>query len=83
MVLKRLKLDQLFNHAAWTFSDPQAWVPEGGQGFEHFSKKGYFLSVECARNQISPLLDALEKLLENPLVPPMEKILPTPMHTSM
>jgi len=27
-----------------------------GQEFENFSKKGYFLSFECGKKQISPLL---------------------------
>jgi len=43
MVLKRFKLHQFFNGVARTFSYTQAWVSEGGQEFENFSKKGYFL----------------------------------------
>jgi len=44
MVLKRFKLLQFLNGVARTFSDTQAWVSEGGQGFENFSKNGCFLS---------------------------------------
>jgi len=36
----------MFNGVARTFSYTQAWVPEGGQEFENFSKKGCFLSFE-------------------------------------
>jgi len=46
MVLKRLKLHQLFNGMARTFSCTQAWVSENGQEIENFSKKGCFLSCE-------------------------------------
>jgi len=55
MALKRLKLHQVFDGAARTFSDTQVWVSEGGQEFENLSKKGYFLCFECNKNQISPL----------------------------
>jgi len=41
--VKRLKLHQLFDGAARTFSDPQAWVWEGEQEFENFSKQAIFL----------------------------------------
>jgi len=36
-----LKLHQVFDGEARNFSDPQAWVSEGGQEF-HFSKKRLF-----------------------------------------
>jgi len=54
-VLKRLKLHQVFDGVARTFSDTQAWVSEEGQEFEKFSKKDY-LSFECGKKQISQLL---------------------------
>jgi len=44
MVLKRLKLHQLW--VARTFFYTKAWVSEGGQEFENFSKKTCFLSCE-------------------------------------
>jgi len=62
MVLKRLKLHEVFDGVTRTFSEPQAWVLEGGQEFQNFCKKGSFLSFECSTNQISPLLAPLEKL---------------------
>jgi len=46
MVLKRLKLHKLFNGVAPSFSYTQAWVLEGGQQFENFSKKCCFLSFD-------------------------------------
>jgi len=46
MVLKRLKLHQLFIGVTRTFSDTQAWVLKWGHEFENFSKKGSFLSCE-------------------------------------
>jgi len=51
-----LKLHQVFDGVTRNFSDPQAWVSEGGQEFENFSKKGYFLRFECSKKHISPLL---------------------------
>ena len=39
MVLKRLKLHQLFNGVAWMFSYTQACVSEGGQEFKNLKKK--------------------------------------------
>jgi len=51
-----LKLHQVFDGAARKFSNPQAWISEGGQEFENFSKKGYSLGFECGKNRISPLL---------------------------
>jgi len=44
MVLKRLKLHQVFIGVAPIFSDTQPWVLEGGKEFKNFSKKGYYLS---------------------------------------
>jgi len=46
MVLKCLKLHQFFNGVARTFSYTQAWLSEGGQEFENFSKKTCILSFE-------------------------------------
>jgi len=37
------------------FSYTQAWVSEGGQEFENFSKNLVFL-VSSGKNQISPLM---------------------------
>jgi len=45
--------------------------------FENFSKKGCFLSLQREK-KISPLLAPPRKILENPLVAPLEKI-PRPM----
>jgi len=73
-VLKRLKLHQVFDGVAWTFSDPQAWVSEGEQEFQNFCKKGYFLSFECSKNQISLLLILLEKPLEKSTSAHLENI---------
>jgi len=64
------------------FSYTQAWVSEGGQEFENFSKNFVFL-VSSGKNQISPLMPPLKKLMEKSTGVPLEKILPTPMHTSM
>jgi len=44
-----------------------------------FSAKKVVFLVLSGKNQISPLLAPLEKYRKNTLVPPMEKILPTPM----
>jgi len=68
---------------ARTFSYIQTWVAEGGQEFEVFSKNAVFL-VSSGKKQISPRLAPLEKLLEKSTSSPpsLEKILPTPMHTS-
>jgi len=55
MVLKRLKLHKVFDGVARTFSDTQAWVLEGGQDFENFSKKGYLLSFECGKKTNFPI----------------------------
>jgi len=65
------------------FLHTNIWVSEGGQEFENFSKNAAvtFLSGE---KQISPLLAHPRKTFwKNPLVAPLEKFLPTPMHTSM
>jgi len=43
-MLKRLQLHQLFNGWHELFST-QAWVSDGGQEFENFSKKAIFLVV--------------------------------------
>jgi len=54
MVLKRFKLDQIFNGVAPTFSYTQAWVSEGGgQEFENFSEKGCFLSFELYKTNFT------------------------------
>jgi len=59
-------------------------VGRGEQGgihpldFEIFNKKVVFL-VLGRKKQISPLLGPVEKCWKNPLVPPLEKIFPTPM----
>jgi len=56
----------------------------GGTNLEVSAKKAVFL-VSPDKTQISQLLAPLPKkhFWKNPLVPPLEKILPTPMHTSM
>jgi len=47
------------------------------------AQKAVFL-VSSGKKQISPLFSSLQKnFWKNPLVPPLEKILPTPMHISM
>jgi len=45
-VLKRSTLHQFFDGVARTFFYTQAWVSEGGQAFENFSKQGCFLSFD-------------------------------------
>jgi len=50
MVLKRLKLPQIFNVVARNFSYTQAWVLEVGDKFENFSKKAVFL-VSSGKNK--------------------------------
>ena len=49
-----LEITPIFNGVARTFSYKQAWVSEGGQEFEIFSKKGCFLS-SSGKTKISPL----------------------------
>jgi len=44
--VKMLEIAPIFSGVAQTFSYVQAWVSEGGHGFENFSKKGCFLSFE-------------------------------------
>jgi len=58
--VKTLELHQLFNDVARNFAYTQAWVTEGAQEFEIFSKKAVFLVVS-GKNQISPLLAAPRK----------------------
>ena len=85
MVLKRLKLHQFFHGVARTFSYTQEWVSEGGHEFKNFRKNVVFL-VSSGKNKLSPLLPppTLEKRLEkNTSGPPLDKILPMPMHASM
>jgi len=48
-----------------------------------FSAKKVVFLVSSGKNQISPLLAPLEKFRKNPLVPPLEKILPTLMHVGL
>ena len=55
MVFKRLKLHQLFNGIARTFSYTQACVSEGSRNLKPSEKKAVFLVV-CGKKQISPLL---------------------------
>jgi len=58
-------------------------VLEEGQELEYFSKNAVFL-ISSGKKQISPLLVPVQKLLEKSASgPPLEKFLPTPMHTSM
>jgi len=46
--------------------------------FEFFTKKGNFFSFEWEKANFT-ILAPPGKILEKPLVPPLEKILPTPM----
>jgi len=46
------------------------------------SKKVIFL-ISSGKKQITLLLSPLEKFWKNPLVPPLEKILPTPVIQNM
>ena len=59
-------------------------VAEGGFGphwiLKFSAKKGCFLGL--SGKKISPLLVLLEKFKKNPLVAPLEKILPTPIPVS-
>jgi len=80
--VKTLEISPIFDGVAPTFSYTQAWVSEGGQEFENFSKKAVFL-ISCGKQQISPLLAPLEKLLEKSTSALLDKILSTPMHTSI
>jgi len=57
-------------------------VSEEGQEFANFSKKAVFL-VSGGKKQILSLLAPLEKLLEKSTSGPLEKFLPTTVHTSM
>jgi len=52
MVVKRLKLHQVFDGVARTFSDPQAWVSEGGRIFKFSAKKAIFLVSSAVRNKV-------------------------------
>jgi len=62
MVLKRLKLHQLFDGWHELFST-QAWVSEGGRNLKISAKKAVFLVVS-GEKKIPPLLAPLEKLLK-------------------
>jgi len=81
-VLKRFKLHQFFNGVARTFSYAQAWVWERGKNLKISAKKAVFL-VSSGKKQISPLLAPHRKIFEKSNSALLEKILPTPMHTSM
>jgi len=47
--------------------------------FEIFTKKVFFLSFGWEKNKFHHFWPPLQKFCKNPLVPPWEKILPTPM----
>ena len=49
----------------------------------NFLPKKVVLLVLSEKKQISPLLARPGKILEKPLVPPLEKILPTPMNHTL
>jgi len=83
MVLKRLKLHQFFNGVARTVSYIQAPVLEGGQEFENVSKKGCCLSFEWYKPNFTTFAPPQDKLLEKSTGGPLDKILPTSMHTSI
>jgi len=51
-VVKTLAITAIFNGVAQTISYTQAWMSEGGQEFENFSKKVVFL-VSSDKNQMS------------------------------
>jgi len=55
MVLERLKLRQLFNGVARTFSYTQAWGRKGSRNLQISAKKAVFL-FSSGKKQISPLL---------------------------
>ena len=53
----------------------------GSSGFWKFQQNKVVFFISSGKKQISPLLALpLEKFCKNPLAPPLEKILPTPMH---
>jgi len=79
---KTLEITPIFNGVTRTFSYTQAWMSEGGQEFENFNKTVCFLS-SSGKTKISPFLAPLEKRLEKSTCGLFEKILPTPMPTSM
>jgi len=54
----------------------------GGQEFDNFSKKGCFPSFEWRKPNFTTFVP-LEKHLEKSTSAPLDKILPTPMHTGM
>jgi len=51
--VKTLQITPIFNGVARTFSYTQAWVSEGGQEFEKFSKKDCFLSFEWQKTNFT------------------------------
>jgi len=53
-----------------------SWPP---RGFWKFQQKKVVFLVSSGKKQISPLLAPIDKFWKNPQVPPLEKILPTPM----
>ena len=76
MVSKRLKLPNFFNGVARPFPTHK------GRNLKNLAKK-LFSQFRVAKNKFHHFWPPVEKLLENPLVAPLKKFLPTPMHTSM
>jgi len=70
IVLKRLKLHHSFNGVARIFSYTQAWVSEGEQEFENFSKKGCFLNFEWYKINFTTYGFPWKDFWKNPQVPP-------------
>jgi len=76
MVSKRLKLPNFFNGVARPFPTHK------GRNLKNLAKK-LFSQFRVAKTKFHHFWPPVEKLLENPLVTPLKKFLPTPMHTSM
>ena len=79
----RLELHQVFNGVARKFSDPQSWVSEGGKTLKISVKMAILLVSSAVKNKFHHFWPPLEKRLEKSTTASLEKILPTPMHTSM
>jgi len=81
-------LKTVFVHQAWhSYLNP--WTSEGGEqgglgllDFENFSKKGCFHGFEREKTNFTTF-SPLEKFKKNPLVPPLENILSTPIPESL
>jgi len=83
MVLKRLKLRQVFDGAVRTFSDTQVWASEGGRNLKISAKKAIFLVSSAIKTKLQQFWPPLEKRWEKSTGVPLAIILPMPTHTSM